>query len=52
MCIECTAGLDAASSRVAHHIRFDTTVDDDTHIVFMTDGVLLRHMQSDIALSK
>jgi ATP-dependent RNA helicase DHX37/DHR1 len=42
----------STSHLVAHHIRFDTSVDAASRIVFMTDGVLLRHMQNDIALDR
>ncbi|OEJ80319.1 putative ATP-dependent RNA helicase DHR1 [Hanseniaspora osmophila] len=38
--------------KVAHQIRFDTTVDESTRMKFMTDGVLLREMMTDFKLSK
>jgi ATP-dependent RNA helicase DHX37/DHR1 len=44
--------LGAAKDRVAHQIRFDTTVDKKTAIKFMTDGVLLREMANDFSLRK
>ncbi|KAJ2494595.1 putative ATP-dependent RNA helicase DHR1, partial [Coemansia sp. RSA 2049] len=37
---------------VAHQVRFDTTVSDQTRIKFMTEGVLLREMASDLLLTK
>ncbi|KAJ1800725.1 putative ATP-dependent RNA helicase DHR1 [Coemansia sp. RSA 2399] len=37
---------------VAHQVRFDTTVSDKTRIKFMTEGVLLREMASDLLLTK
>lgn len=41
-----------AGNRVGHQIRFDTTVSKQTAIKFMTDGVLLREMESDFSLRK
>lgn len=38
--------------RVAHQVRYDTSVNQDTAIKFMTDGVLLREIQQDFVLSK
>ncbi|CCE64108.1 hypothetical protein TPHA_0G02710 [Tetrapisispora phaffii CBS 4417] len=38
--------------KVAHQIRFDTTVKDNTRMKFMTDGVLLREMMQDFKLTK
>ncbi|KAF2478866.1 P-loop containing nucleoside triphosphate hydrolase protein [Neohortaea acidophila] len=38
--------------RVAHQVRYDTTVSKKTAIKFMTDGVLLREIQMDFSLSK
>ncbi|GAV51821.1 hypothetical protein ZYGR_0AF02920 [Zygosaccharomyces rouxii] len=38
--------------KVAHQIRFDSSVKDDTRLKFMTDGVLLREMMQDFKLSK
>ncbi|KAG7887048.1 hypothetical protein KL936_004569 [Ogataea polymorpha] len=38
--------------RVGHQIRFDASVDEETSIKFMTDGVLLREMMSDFLLTK
>lgn len=38
--------------KVAHQIRFDSTVSDSTRLKFMTDGVLLREMAKDFELSK
>lgn len=39
-------------SRVSYQIRYDATVSPSTTIKFMTDGVLLRELASDFALSK
>ncbi|KAJ2554348.1 putative ATP-dependent RNA helicase DHR1 [Coemansia sp. RSA 1933] len=39
-------------STVAHQVRFDTTVSNKTRIKFMTEGVLLREMASDLLLTK
>lgn len=39
-------------SRVAYQVRYDTTTAPSTAIKFMTDGVLLRELASDFALSK
>ena len=38
--------------RVAHQVRYDTSVKQDTAIKFMTDGILLREIQRDFILSK
>ncbi|KAK5077144.1 putative ATP-dependent RNA helicase DHR1 [Lithohypha guttulata] len=38
--------------KVAHQIRFDTTVSSKTAIKFMTDGVLLRELSQDLLLKK
>ncbi|KAI1853527.1 hypothetical protein JX266_001511 [Neoarthrinium moseri] len=38
--------------KVAYQIRFEGTADEKTAIKFMTDGVLLREVSSDIALRK
>lgn len=38
--------------RVAHQIRFDTTVNKKTAVKFMTDGVLLREMADDFSLKR
>ncbi|KAI9655114.1 MAG: putative ATP-dependent RNA helicase DHR1 [Bathelium mastoideum] len=38
--------------RVSYQIRFDSTVSNKTAIKFMTDGVLLREIANDFALSK
>lgn len=37
---------------VGHQIRFDANVSSDTALKFMTDGVLLRELSSDFALTK
>lgn len=44
--------LSAESTLVAHRIRYSSTSSDDTKLVFMTDGVLLRELASDFLLSK
>lgn len=51
------AELGDHGKRVAHQIRFDTTVknegtEDGTAMKFMTDGVLLREMMNDFLLTK
>ena len=38
--------------KVAHQIRFDSTVSSRTAVKFMTDGVLLREVSQDFMLSK
>jgi len=38
--------------RVAHQIRFDTTVSSKTAVKFMTDGILLRELSQDLLLQK
>lgn len=38
--------------QVAHQVRYDTNVSRDTRIKFMTDGVLLREISQDFALTK
>jgi ATP-dependent RNA helicase DHX37/DHR1 len=38
--------------KVAHQIRFDTTVSSKTVIKFMTDGILLRELSQDLLLRK
>ncbi|EEB07951.1 ATP-dependent RNA helicase Dhr1 [Schizosaccharomyces japonicus yFS275] len=40
------------ASKVAHQIRFDSTVSPETAVKFMTDGVLLRELASDFLLTK
>ncbi|KAJ2764556.1 putative ATP-dependent RNA helicase DHR1, partial [Coemansia nantahalensis] len=37
---------------VAHQVRFDTTVSADTRVKFMTEGVLLRELATDLLLTK
>ncbi|KAJ1958679.1 putative ATP-dependent RNA helicase DHR1 [Dipsacomyces acuminosporus] len=39
-------------STVAHQIRFDTTVSENTRVKFMTEGVLLRELASDLLLTR
>ncbi|KAI5367564.1 Putative helicase, P-loop containing nucleoside triphosphate hydrolase [Septoria linicola] len=38
--------------QVAHQVRFDSNVSRDTKIKFMTDGILLREISQDFALTK
>ena len=38
--------------KVAHQVRYDSSVSRDTAIKFMTDGILLREIQQDFILSK
>ena len=47
-----TEELGSLGDRVAHQIRFDTTVKKTTAIKFMTDGVLLREMSEDFSLRR
>ncbi|KAK4110795.1 P-loop containing nucleoside triphosphate hydrolase protein [Canariomyces notabilis] len=44
--------LGSHSSKVAYQIRFEGTVDPNTAIKFMTDGVLLREVAQDFVLRK
>ena len=44
--------LSLLSSRVSYQIRYDATVSPSTSIKFMTDGVLLRELASDLVFSK
>eukprot|EP00003_Mantamonas_plastica_P028932 TRINITY_DN676_c0_g1_i9.p1 TRINITY_DN676_c0_g1~~TRINITY_DN676_c0_g1_i9.p1 ORF type:complete len:646 (+),score=251.67 TRINITY_DN676_c0_g1_i9:1211-3148(+) len=37
---------------VGYQVRYDTRVNDDTALVFVTDGVLLKEIQSDFLLSR
>lgn len=42
----------AHNNKVAHQVRYDTSVNQETAIKFMTDGILLREIQQDFILSK
>jgi ATP-dependent RNA helicase DHX37/DHR1 len=44
--------LSLTASRVSYQIRYDATVSDSTSIKFMTDGVLLRELATDLLLTK
>lgn len=44
--------LGSHGDRVAHQIRFDTTVSSKTAMKFMTDGILLRELSQDLLLRK
>jgi ATP-dependent RNA helicase DHX37/DHR1 len=44
--------LSLSSSRVSYQIRYDATVSPTTSIKFMTDGVLLRELSTDLLLNK
>ncbi|KAI9741961.1 MAG: putative ATP-dependent RNA helicase DHR1 [Cirrosporium novae-zelandiae] len=44
--------LGSLRDRVAHQIRFESTVNKNTAIKFMTDGVLLREISQDFYLTK
>jgi len=44
--------LSLTSSKVSYQIRYDATVSPSTSIKFMTDGVLLRELASDLLLTK
>ncbi|CAC21479.1 ATP-dependent RNA helicase, small-subunit processome Dhx37 [Schizosaccharomyces pombe] len=43
--------LTGFSSKVSYQIRFDSTINPDTAIKFMTDGILLRELSSDFLLT-
>ena len=43
---------DDHKAKVAHQVRFDSSVSKDTVIKFMTDGILLREIAADFALTK
>ncbi|EPX73969.1 ATP-dependent RNA helicase Dhr1 [Schizosaccharomyces octosporus yFS286] len=43
--------LTGFSSKVSHQIRFDSTVNPETAIKFMTDGVLIRELSTDFLLT-
>eukprot|EP01084_Bolivina_argentea_P088778 160289_1 len=40
------------NTHVSYQIRYDSQVTNDTHIKFMTDGILLREIQFDFLLNK
>ncbi|KAJ2644646.1 putative ATP-dependent RNA helicase DHR1 [Coemansia sp. RSA 1694] len=44
--------LGSFGATVAHQVRFDTNVSDSTRVKFMTEGVLLRELASDLLLTK
>lgn len=44
--------LGGDSSNVSYQIRFESSVSDQTVIKFMTDGILIREIANDFALSK
>ena len=44
--------LSDQGDKVAHQIRFDTTVSSKTALKFMTDGILLRELSQDLLLKK
>lgn len=44
--------MNLSTKEVSYLIRFEGNVTDDTKIKFMTDGVLLKEMQTDFLLSK
>ncbi|KAF9406321.1 putative ATP-dependent RNA helicase DHR1, partial [Podila epigama] len=44
--------LNLPASKISHQIRYDATVSPDTVMKFMTDGVLLRELNSDFLLRK
>ena len=44
--------LGSASDKVSYQIRFDSTVSGRTAIKYMTDGILVREITEDVALSK
>ncbi|EON61546.1 hypothetical protein W97_00761 [Coniosporium apollinis CBS 100218] len=44
--------LGSAKTKVSYQIRFESSVSDKTSVKFMTDGVLLREIAQDFALTK
>ena len=44
--------LGSHGARVGYQIRYDKTVSERTAVKFMTDGILLREIESDFALSR
>jgi len=44
--------MNLSSREVSYLIRFEGNVTEETRIKFMTDGVLLKEMQSDFLLKK
>ncbi|KAL8894879.1 MAG: hypothetical protein Q9207_008378 [Kuettlingeria erythrocarpa] len=44
--------LGGASNKVSYQIRFESSVGDKTAIKFMTDGILIREIATDFALTK
>lgn len=44
--------MNLSTREVSYLIRFEGNVTDDTKIKFMTDGVLLKEIQSDFLLTK
>ncbi|KAG0081845.1 putative ATP-dependent RNA helicase DHR1 [Linnemannia elongata] len=44
--------LNLPASKISHQIRYDATTSPDTVMKFMTDGVLLRELNSDFLLRK
>ena len=44
--------LGGASGKVSYQIRFESSVSDKTAVKFMTDGILIREIANDFALSK
>lgn len=43
---------DQYKTKIAHQVRYDTTVSRETAIKFMTDGILLREISQDFVLSR
>ncbi|KAF2432154.1 P-loop containing nucleoside triphosphate hydrolase protein [Tothia fuscella] len=52
MAMRVSEELGSCGQKVAHQIRFHTTVRKNTVVKFMTDGVLLREMSEDFSLKK
>jgi ATP-dependent RNA helicase DHX37/DHR1 len=46
------AGPEEENSVIAHQVRYDSAVSKATRMKFMTDGILLREIQSDFLLNK
>ncbi len=43
--------LGCYNGEIAHQVRFNSTVNDNSRVIFMTDGTLVQHLYSDPLLS-
>lgn len=39
------------SNEIAHHVRFNSSVNENTRVVFMTDGMMVQELYQDPLLS-